>query len=455
MWNGFFPPGYPFLLAVLPGRRLIQSAYYLNVIAGVGLVLAAGWFLHRRVVWWLALAGMLLTGTHPLVLTQVLTTGPDAPFVALSTAGALLLYQALVSDRARLAIGAGVALGAAGWLRYHAFPWAAGLLIAAALVGWSRGRITRVATAGAVILVFGLALVTLGIAAGDLASLQRDAAFNTHTRLIQAPNWFHLPAPGNLPQTVGAAIAANPEVFWRNYTAFSAPHIWLFVTPFLAVLVGTAEARRFGIFTLIAAAFFVPVVNLGASPRGVACVVPLMVIAGIWAVADVATRLPARLRPAFAALAVVVVGVMAQAWWRPEITAYLDAARFRAAMSRELEAKLRADRVKFGMQVFATTELYFLGASGWQVGNYHPRIIGGWPTFDLPGYNETYPPLDTSSLDSLLDDCQRYGVTHLALGTASSLVTRELGQLFDGRLGSSRVVEIAGFPGVRLFRIVE
>jgi hypothetical protein len=123
-------------------------------------------------------------------------------------------------------------------------------------------------------------------------------------------------------------------------------------------------------------------------------------------------------------------------------------------MSLALEAALRRDGVAIAMQVFSTTELYFLGASGWQVGNYHPRIIGGWPTIDLDGYRDVFPGPSTDSLDEFLNDCQRFGVTHVALGSASGLAQRELGQLFDGRLTSPRLFEIEGFPGVRVFRII-
>ena len=33
-WNGFFPPGYPTVLSVLPGSRLVESAFFFNVVLG-------------------------------------------------------------------------------------------------------------------------------------------------------------------------------------------------------------------------------------------------------------------------------------------------------------------------------------------------------------------------------------------------------------------------------------
>jgi hypothetical protein len=458
VWNGFFPPGYPFLLTVLPGRRLIESAYYFNVLAGI--LLLAGIFTTLKRLQGVppALVAIVLVALHPMVLTQVLTTGPDAAFVTCAVIGALLLFAAATSERAsaRSALLAGCLLAAAGWLRYHAFLWSGAVLVAAVLVG-GPFRLRQVATVAVPILLSGLGLVALGLAAGDLLLVQRDQAFNVYTRLLEAPNWnwFHLPTSDVLPKTIGEAIARNPEAFWRNYVAFSAPHVWLLFLPAVAIAVGTGRARRFGAFVFISSILFVPVVNLGASPRGVASVVPLTLIAGAWAITDVLTRLRNRtLRVLVAAVVAVLVVIHVARVWAPEIREYVRAARFRADVSSSLEATLRADRVRFAAQVFSTADLYFLGASGWQVRNYHPRIIGGWPTVDLAGYFEVFPALSTTSLDDLLNDCQRFGITHLVLGAASSLAQQELGSIYDGSLTSARLVELPGLAGVRVFRIV-
>jgi hypothetical protein len=458
IWNGFFPPGYPFVLTILPGRRLIESAYGFNILAGV-LLLAGIFVTLKRLQGVLAgLVAMVLVAIHPMVLTQVLTTGPDAAFVTCAAIGALLLFAATTSELGspRTALLAGCLLGAAGWLRYHAFLWSGAVLLAAVFVG-GPSRLRQAAIAAAPILLSGVGLVALGLSAGDLLSVQRDQAFNVYTRLLEAPNWnwFHLPTRDVLPKTIGEAIARNPEAFWRNYVAFSAPHVWLLFLPAVAIAFGTGRARRFGAFVLLSAVLFVPVVNLGASPRGIACVVPLTLIAGTWVFSDVLTRVRRRrVRVLVSGVVALVVAMHGGRVWVPEIQEYVRAARSRAYVSSSLEATLRADRVKFAAQVFSTADLYFLEASGWQVRNYHPRIIGGWPTVDLAGYLEAFPTLSTASLDAFLNDCQRFGVTHVVLGASSSLAQRELGSIYDGTLTSSRLVELRGLPGVRVFRIV-
>jgi hypothetical protein len=173
-----------------------------------------------------------------------------------------------------------------------------------------------------------------------------------------------------------------------------------------------------------------------------------------WAMTAALDRLRGFARRPVAIAGAVVLAAFCWRVWIPEMVTYVEAARARRAVSRVLEANLRADRVRMAMQVFSTTDLYFFGATGWEVAAYHPRIIGGWPSFDLPAYNDVYPEPSTRSFDDFLADCQRFGITHLALGSASSLAQRELGQLFDGRLTSDRVREIPAAPGVRLFRIV-
>lgn len=455
LWNGFFPPGYPFLLTILPGKRLIESAYGFNLLSGLGVLGAVGLFMARSTSAWLGVAAAGLVALHPVVVTQVLTTGADAPFIALTTVGTLGFFRAL--DRPARGVvpvlAAGAALGLAGWIRYHGFAWAAALVVGAALAGAHRTpRVVLLVLAP--VAAAGLALVALGLAAGDIWAIQRDQAFNTYVHLVQAPDWFHLPPRASLPATVPEAIARDPQAFWQNYLRFIAPHGWLLAAPLAAALLGSGPARRFGVFVLGASLVFIPVVGLGASPRGVACVVPPMLCAAVWMMSDATRRVPPASRTAVAVLAMVLVTAFGWTYWRPAIRAYVDEARVRAAISQDLEARLRADRVTIGMQVFSTTELYFLRASGWQVANYHPRVVGGWPTFDLPGYNETYPPPSSASLDAFIDDCHRFGITHLALGAASTYVLPELGEVFDGRRRSARLAELPGIAGVRLFRLI-
>lgn len=110
--------------------------------------------------------------------------------------------------------------------------------------------------------------------------------------------------------------------------------------------------------------------------------------------------------------------------------------------------------MKLATQVFSVAGFYFVNAPGWHVDNYHPRIKGGWPTLDLPGFLETYPPPSTESLDAFLDDCQRFGISHLVLTDLSGALMRELGQLFDGRVTSPRTLDIGSASAVRVLRIV-
>jgi hypothetical protein len=221
-----------------------------------------------------------------------------------------------------------------------------------------------------------------------------------------------------------------------------------------AVLLSRERVRSFAWFTIAIGIVFVPWVNLGGSPRGLASYVPLVLVATVAAVVSRRATLTSP-RPRVAATAVVAVVTVlygAQAWY-PQVTQFLEGVRVRAAVSREIERVLRADRVRLGAQVFSVADFYFVGATGWNPRSYHPHVIGGWPTVDLPGFLETYPPPSTRTLDSFLDDCLRFGVTHVVLSAAAGQASRELGQLFDGRLTSPRVADLGGAPGVRVFRI--
>lgn len=454
LWNGFFPPGYPTVLTLLPGPRLVSSAFYLNLACGMTLLVLA-WATTRRLAGPVAgLAAMALVAAHPVVMTQVLTTGADALFVALAVAGALALFHATTGTRDRwgLALAAGVLLGASGWVRYHGFVFSAAALAAALVVGGTSWR--RVVAAAVPVAIAGAGILVLGTAAGDLASMERAQAFNLYKGHVAAVNWFHLDA-ATLPTSVREAIARDPAAFWRSYLAFGTPHLWLLLPLVAAATCASGRARRFAIFAVVLGAVFVPVVNLGASPRGIAAIVPLVLMAAVLALAGVAARVPARRwRAAAAAGFALAAGVYAWAVWLPANRDYVASTRARAKASSDIETRLREDRVVFGAQVFTDNDFYLVHADGWQVATYHPRSIGGWPKLDMAGYLESYPEPSTDTFDRFLDDCLKVGVTHLVLTAAAGYVQADLGRLFDGGLTTARLTEVTGTPGVRIFRLV-
>lgn len=455
LWNGFFPPGYPTLLTLLPGPRLVSSAFHLNLACGVTLLVLA-WTTTRRLAGPAAgLTAMTLVAVHPIVTTQVLTTGADALFVVLAVAGALGLFHATTGARDRwgLSLAAGALLGASGWVRYHGFVFSAGAL-AAALVAGGTSSWRRVAIAALPVVLAGAGILALGTAAGDLASIERAQAFNVYKGHVAAVNWFHLDA-ATLPTSVGDAIARDPAAFWRSYLAFGAPQLWLALPLVAAALVATARVRRFAVFALLLGAVFLPVVNLGASPRGVAAIVPLVLMAVALALTALVARVPARGWRA-AAAAGLALATTAYAWtaWLPANRDFVASTRARAQASSDIETRLRQERVVFGAQVFTDNDFYLVHADGWQVATYHPRSIGGWPKLDMAGYLESYPEPSTESFDRFLDDCHRVGVTHLVLTAAAGYVQPDLGKLFDGSLTTARLAEVTGTPGVRIFRLV-
>lgn len=453
LWNGFYPPGYPTLLAWLPGSRLVVSAYAANVAAGWVLLAVVFAGVARLGGRWAAAGALGLVALHPDVATQVLTTGADAPFVTLAVTGALLLHRAATSGSTGAAVGAGLCLAAAGWTRYHGFVFAFGALAAGLAVG-GRRAVRPLAIAASIVAAAGVGLLLLGAAAGDMGRLQRAQAFNVFKGHVGAVNWYHLD-PGTLPGSVGEAIARDPAAFRRSYLAYLLPHAWLAVLPLVAALAARSrEVRSFAVFAGVTAAVFAPLVDLGASPRGVAAAVPVVLAAVALVVGDLVRRVPAGRRTAAAGLAAAALAGYAAVAWVPATRGFLADVRQQAATARALDARLTADRVRIGVQVFTDFDFYFLDAPGWQVTSYHPRAIGGWPSLDLAGYADTFPAPSTASLDRFLDDCQAMGVTHLVLTPNAAAIQPDLGRLATGERTSPRVLEVDGIPGVRIFRLV-
>lgn len=451
LYNQFFPIGYTVLLRLL-GSDPVVTAQLLNVASGL-LLLAVVWSFARRLMDVpSALAATVLLSIHPQVFRYVTTPGADMPAAALSALGFARLFRAGEDDRGRRALAAGMLLGAAALLRYHALVLA-GLSIAATSTGHpSPRRHLRLAVGG----FFAVYFVQMAVAVlAHHSPFHTGQAFILH-KLIHGVNWFHVTDEAT-PSSVMDVIRASPAGFASAYLRELVPLLPLPIAPAaLALFSGDRRCRRFGKVALLTVTGYVVVVATGGSSRGslpIRFLVAISVVAvlrevviGWRARAQMSTR---RFGMSIMTACVSIIFVMF--WLLPWARENYGTLKFRArdhAEYRRVEELLRRDGTQSARHVFASDfSLYFPTLPG-----YTPRTNGTWLRLDGDRYNQRFPELCVTTVECFVRDARRFDITHVVLTPAARQLSPALGQVYDatdpgafedrGRESSFRILRI-------------
>lgn len=449
--NGFFPPGYPLVLRLLLSEDILLRAYVLTALSAA----ATLWVTVRfgtSIAWpWAAAGAGMLLALHPLFFLYGITTGPDAPTLALSTTGLLLLLTGVARPDGKRCLQwcvlGGLLLGAAGLLRHHGFPFAVASLLAV-LVAWpSRWKLAGAAAAAAGAMVGVQAATNLMAGAGAFESAQ---AFNVY-KTFNPVDWFHLNT--NYPDRVLDVIRLSPERFLQAWWTSLSPALWLIVPAATAVAACRQTQRRMAVCLVLILCLYLPVQAVGGSPRGPLLVLPVCALGAALTLDGIRQRLgaaTARPQLAIAVLVVIAFGVAALRWI-PENVANVRTFRAVADLWRTTEAALRADGVQSPSAVFTDSfDFYFTTVRSARTWDYRPRNTGGWAQIDLYGYHRLHPPIDTSSLPAFLDGCRAQGITHLVLLSTAGLVLEPLGRIHAGGELPDGLRHVTDLPGIRI-----
>jgi len=418
--NGFFPIGYPLLLRLFGGASVLAFAFLFSVVSAAAVLIGVGVFLSPRTGPVLAITGVVLTALHPLVFQHAVTSSADMPMTAALVLGVLLLSDALEQDARRQALVAGMLIGCAVLLRYHAAAVVAAMALGGLMAWPSRWK----ALCGACVAACAVGGLQVGLNLwAGVGPLQTSQAFNLY-KLFNPVDWFHLPPP-DLPGSVWAVVQMNPRAFWQAYLA-QLSGVWLLLgLAAAAVALAPAGARRTAAFLLVILVGYLPLQALGGSPRGPLPAVPLVIVALVSAAGRV-TQVP---RGTWLAGAAGLVTVVMAAWsWMPANLGFLRGQEANREASASVEAMLRADGVRFAGEVYTDAgEFYFVSTKRARAGALHPLTPGGWARVDLYGFDRSFPQMRLTSIDEFLADCRHYGVTHLALTPGAEAMVRGLG----------------------------
>ncbi|MEB3196693.1 MAG: hypothetical protein VKP62_05760 [Candidatus Sericytochromatia bacterium] len=414
-FNGFFPIGYPLLLAIGPGPLTPDTAWALHLGVVTCLVWGIASLLHALRGPWAAWLGAGLTLFSPGLITYVLTPGPDL------AAAAAIAWALVAFHRAQEAPGAswaallgGLCLAVALLLRGHLLVLALAMLLAGGLLGYLRaGGPLRWATlgVGAGVLIHGLLQTLAGHGPFETAQ-----AFNIY-RQVYPVSWWD--PPRQLDVSVWSMVA-EAKLRYLDATLRGVP--WLFPSLLPALLMGClAPVERggaLGRFLFLSGLPYALAVSLALSERAPIPLLPIWVVATALLVVELMAQLRAALPVPGTArwatalgvtcfAATVLLASVRQDWMA------LRQLRHTSDVYAQLEALARQHGVTRAEQIFSDNhEIYFLGLPGWR-----PSTNGTWGV--LPNavwqYERRHPRFDVQSWPRFLADCRRRDVRLLML----------------------------------------
>jgi hypothetical protein len=449
-YNQFFPFGYTLLLRVL-GPEPVVPAHLLNVTSGLAL-LAVVWGFTRRLLgepW--ALCAIAMLSIHPQVFRYVTTPGPDMPAAALAAIGFARAFASADDGRRWTAFAAGAWFGAGALLRYHALVFGGLTIVATAIGHAAPRRHLRLAFTG---------LLAVYVAQMTVAMLAHHSPFHTGQayifhKLVHGVNWFHVTSE-TTPSSVLEVIRASPGGFASAYLEQLALLWPLPIAPALLALAAVdTRSRRFGRIAFLIVTGYSLIVATGGSSRGSLPIRFLVVMSAVALAQAIVMRagvrdswLSTRTRTAvLTGSAIVLLALWILPWLREDYGTFKFRARDHAAYE-QVEALLRDDGTLSARQVFASDfSLYFPTLPG-----HTPRTNGSWLRLDGARYNERVPEICVTTVDCLLADARRSGITHLVLTPDAQHLSAELGRLYTAP-GYAGLVDRGRASVFRVFRI--
>lgn len=443
--NGFLGLGYPALLNLVTGitGNVLTSGKLIQILSGVAILALLPWALRTcfdddRGAW----LAQGLVAIDPIVLTAAAGETPDLLATAFMLPGLIVAVGAARDRpvRARTALLAGVLLGLAYLVRYHALLLA-GLATVLLLVVTRRAAVAGACAGG-----------FLMAAAPQLAAswwVQGQPFYNLHIKSISIGYYGTTSdfVQHTKPWTLWRILTTSPVDVARGYALHVARHFTA-VGGSLVLLAGIVLARQregrafvvlaspmAGLLLLLSAKFYTDRAVL------LPLVVGYLVIARAlaWALSEW------RLKVSVGAAALLVAGLASVALL--EDGRRLSRFRRMAAINGEVTSILRKHGIRDSRMVFTTHLSYYL-ADDPTGGAFHPHDT--WLLYD-PNYARAFPHSYFSDVASLTAFVRREGIRFLLLGPLTGELAPEvLAAQRTGDLGPDYTL-IGRWPDLFLF----
>lgn len=458
-YNGFHPIGFPAFLRLLsilfpdPLPPALFANIGFSLLALVGLSHLGAIILQDRR--WTFIC-VVCTSLYSPFFKHTVMPGADIGAVAFSTMGLVTLINSVLDNTSLKhstgkAFMAGLLFGMAAIWRYYGLALGISLTIGMTLVAfWDRRILPHVA-----LMVLGLfSIYSTQMVCNVLSEhglFETNTAFNVYIT-INGINWWRLP---QIPHSLTEVIFSQPVAFFKTYF-----HSLLGYLMFLLVIIanlffckekGFNQVRS---VILLGCFFFLGILSLGASSRGILLIVPLLAVEGFMVLKFVFgflrdqwhRRQIAVITGCF--LLVVIFSLRISSSLGRDIS-FVIAGRKATVRDNAIEEVLLQEGVSYPRQVFVTDfNLYFRGPL-----KYRPYHNGGWFKYDLWGYLARYPDLNVESIAQFLRDCHKQGITHVVLDHSSQNLSKDLFHMYTGSLQTPKFVMLANINGSKVYSI--
>lgn len=457
-YNGFFPFGYAALLRMLSFGRPLYAPFIYNALFGTvclyGIIFLGALTMDPH---WVLLAIMGLS-LFPKFFRYALTPGTDIGMTAFTMSGATLLLWNMVMEQSgagsafSLFFG-GVLLGFAALWRYHGSVLALAFIIGTTIFSVSPAWTFFIASAGFLTVYSSQMAFNVLSGHGPLESAQ---SFQIHI-MMYGVDW-HKTSSVKVPLSMIEVILGSPGRFIKNYIPSFLEVAPLLLPSLLCVfLLDDNVVVRLNGAIGISAFIYLVVAAMGRSHSERAEIPLLPVIAyqvalllkllteRLFEVADgdVQTVIPVLVAVAAAAFLYIYKTLRAN---------QLSVRQWRRInmVFRDVETILIKDGMKTPDQLFSTAHsLYFPSLYP-----YYPfHRVGGYGRDSTYKFNDEYPEMNAGTIDELVTDCRGRGITHVVLTPNCDGISTELGDLYDEKMTTGRLLQIGSVYPFKIYRV--
>jgi hypothetical protein len=397
LYNGFFPMGYSLLLKATTGTGYPGIiAFFINIILSTILFHVMSYFPELRHKKFIYSIWLILLFVFPRYFKYLLTQGPDCGATVFFNIAIIVLFNAVVYDKAGtkkkllLCITSGLLLGLSALFRYHALV-AGFFLLASFFLFFNREK--------KFILIAGAAMALTYAPQMIISIISGHGPFKTYhainiCNLVYGVDWYHIEKYIPVP-SVFSIISDAPLLFASKYLKGMAELAVYSIPAFVYARLTQNETEKkisltIGVFTVIYSVFFA----ISASPRAVLILLPMAFL--FLSELLLTISIPAKIR----STAAIIIGLSILFFIYNDAKS-IQHYRNKNIICQNVETFFKTNGITDARQVYSSDYgLYFKS-----IFPYRPLFCGGWGMIATYRFTEFYPQIDIKTPHSFYNSC--------------------------------------------------
>jgi hypothetical protein len=452
--NPCIPIGYTSLLHfIIKFGSEITIPIVVNLLFGSLTIFAAILFYQKVISLKTSIVSAIFLGIFPLFFFYSNQGGADPGSVMFFTFGAfLLLYNLYFVNNAKwhYFLVAGLLIGLGAIFRYHVLVGGGILIFTGFLLDIRKWKLLFIAGAGVAFAYSPQIVVNILTGHGVLET--KLGASNIYD-LMYGINWYKV-STERISTNALEIISTNPLLFVKRYiVSFVKFFIQTGLIPAIAFLFCKKNIyKKIALYITLFVTIYFIVFSSTLSGRQILLPLPLTILCLGLLMEEYFTlvvSLDKRMQFIVKIFGVAVISI-AGLFFVMKDTKKVIRNINEYSLSKDVESFLVANGVTDALQTYTTDyDLYFR-----KLPNYTGYFNGGWSRWGTYKYNEAFPEFNVQSIDTFIDDCQKYNVKFVILNESAVKLNSDLAKIFEGTLTHRNLIYKKTFQRVKIFEVV-